>query len=146
MTYTEALEMNKFVLKLSDEQKTVFLKALAFLANTDNHFDREEVKFIRDAAVNYGIKEPDILFKPISEEEMLNELKTLKDRRTCLELIKELCFLGHADSDLSDEETLFIGHAGLAMGIELEKIEQISDWVIDKIMWSERGKIIFEDK
>ena len=108
MTYTEALEMNKFVLKLSDEQKTVFLKALAFLANTDNHFDREEVKFIRDAAVNYGIKEPDILFKPISEEEMLNELKTLKDRRTCLELIKELCFLGHADSDLSDAETLFI--------------------------------------
>lgn len=146
MTYTEALEMNKFVLKLSDEQKTVFLKALAFLANTDNHFDREEVKFIRDAAVNYGIKEPDILFKPISEEEMLNELKTLKDRRTCLELIKELCFLGHADSDLSDAETLFIGHAGLAMGIELEKIEQISDWVIDKIIWSERGKIIFEDK
>ncbi len=146
MTYTERLEMNEYVLKLNEEQKTIFLKALAFLANTDNHFDREELKFIRDAATKYGIKEPDILFEPISEDEMLNELKKIKDRRTCLELIKELCLLGHADSDLSDAETLFIGHAGLAMGIELEKIEQISDWVIDKIIWSERGKIIFEDK
>ena len=145
MTYTETLDMNEFVLKLSQEQKTVFLKALAFLANIDNHFDREELKFIRDAAVKYGIDEPDILFKPISEDEMLNELKQLKDRRVCLELIKELCLLGHADSNLSDEETLFIGHAGLTMGIELEKIEQISDWVVDKIMWLERGKIIFED-
>ena len=88
MTYTETLDMNEFVLKLSQEQKTVFLKALAFLANIDNHFDREELKFIRDAAVKYGIDEPDILFKPISEDEMLNELKQLKDRRVCLELIK----------------------------------------------------------
>lgn len=146
MTYTETLEMNEFVLKLNQEQKAIFLKALAFLANIDNHFDRDELNYIRDAAAKYGIKEPDVLFKPISEDEMLNELKQLKDRRICLELIKELCLLGHADSDLSDEETLFIGHAGLAMGIELEKIEQISDWVIDKIIWSERGKIIFEDK
>jgi hypothetical protein len=53
--------------------------------------------------------------------------------------------LGHADNDLSDEETLFIGHAGLTMGVELEKIEQISNWVIDRIIWLEQGKIIFEE-
>jgi hypothetical protein len=30
------------------------------------------------------------------------------------------------------------------MGVELEKIQQISQWVIDRIIWLEEGKIIFE--
>ena len=62
-----------------------------------------------------------------------------------MELIKEMCLLGHSDSDLTEEETLFIGHVGIALGIELDKIEQISNWVIDKIIWLEQGKVIFED-
>ena len=47
---------------------------------------------------------------------------------------------------LSDEETLFIGKVGIALGIEMEKIEQISNWVIDHIIWLEQAKIIFEEK
>lgn len=145
MTYTETLEMNEFVLRLNQEQKTIFLKALTFLANLDGKFDRDELKFIQEAAKTYGIEEPDIIFQPCSEEEILSSLKKLGNRRTCLELIKELFLLGQADSDLTDDETLFIGHAGQAMGIEIEKIEEICNWVIDKIIWLERGKIIFED-
>ena len=46
--------------------------------------------------------------------------------------------------DLTDREMLLIGRVGLAMGLELEKIEQISRWVVDRIVWIEEGKIIFE--
>ena len=38
-----------------------------------------------------------------------------------------------------------IGKIGLAMGIELEKIEQISNWIIDHVIWLEQAKIIFEE-
>ncbi len=62
-----------------------------------------------------------------------------------MELIKELCVLAHADDVLTDEETLFIGRVGQAMGVELDKIEQISNWVIDKIILAEEAKIIFEE-
>jgi len=31
------------------------------------------------------------------------------------------------------------------MGVELDKIEQISNWVIDKIILAEEAKIIFEE-
>lgn len=55
-----------------------------------------------------------------------------------------MCLLANADSDLSDNETLLIGRVGQAMGVELEKIQQISQWVIDRIIWLEEGKIIFE--
>ena len=62
-----------------------------------------------------------------------------------MELIKEMCVLAHADDELSDQETLLIGRVGQAMGVELEKIEQISNWIIDRIIWLEQAKIIFEE-
>ena len=145
MTYTETLETNNFILNLSQEQKTVFLKTLFYMANIDGNRDEQEIKYIVDAAKAYKIENFEDIFKETSQKEILSELKTLNNRRACLELIKELCLLGHSDSDLTDDETLFIGHACLAMGIELEKIEQISNWIIDKIIWLEQGKTIFED-
>lgn len=145
MTYTESLDLNEFVLQLSEENKTIFLKALAFLARIDNKLDAEEIKYIKDAAEKYNLTHTSQIFEACSEAEILQDLKKLNNRRVGLELIKELCLLGHSDSNLSDDETLFIGHAGLAMGIELEKIEQISNWIIDKIIWLEQAKEIFED-
>ena len=47
--------------------------------------------------------------------------------------------------ELSDEETALIGKVGMAMGIDLDKIEQISNWVIDRLIWLEEAKIIFEE-
>ena len=80
-----------------------------------------------------------------SEESLLADLKKISPRRVALELIKEMCFLAHSDDVLSDRETLFIGNSGQAMGIELDKIEQISNWVIDRIIWLEQARLIFED-
>lgn len=145
MTYTETLESNDFILNLSQEHKIIFLKALVYLAGIDGNRDEQEIRYIKDVAEHYKIEQPEKLFEKVSEEEIINDIKQIKNRRVCLELIKEMCLLGHSDSDLTDDETLFIGHAGLAMGIELSKIEQISNWIIDKIIWLEQGKIIFED-
>ena len=145
MTYTEFSEANNFITNLSEDQKIVSLKALFYLANIDNKRDELEIKFIRDLANLYQINQSEEIFKTYSEEEIVDLLKTINNRRVSLELIKEMFLLGHSDRDLTDEETLFIGHAGLTMGIELEKIEQISNWVIDKIILHEQSKIIFEE-
>ena len=56
-----------------------------------------------------------------------------------------MCALAHVDSELSDSETLLIGKVGLKLGLSLDKIEQISNWVIDRIIWQEQAKIIFEE-
>ena len=145
MTYTEFSEVNSFMTKISEDQKIVSLKVLFYLANIDNKRDELEIKFIRNLANLYQINQSEEIFKTSSEEEIIGLLKTINNRRISLELIKEMFLLGHSDSDLTDEETLFIGHAGLAMGIEIEKIEQISNWVIDKIILHEQSKIIFEE-
>ncbi len=145
MIYTDTLETNEFILKLTEEQKIIFLKTLAYMAKIDGRLDEEEIKYIKDIAKKYQITRSAQIFDFKTETEILNEIRKLDNRRVYLELIKELCLLGHADNDLSDDEVLFIGNIGKTVGIELEKIEQISNWVVDKIIWLEQGRIIFED-
>ena len=133
--------------KLTEDQKVAFMKAFSRLAGADGHLDEDELAFIRSMARIYGIsdKRVDEILKIDSDEEVVNAVKVIDNRRAALELIKEMCVLAHADDELSDQETLLIGRVGQAMGAELEKIEQISNWIIDRIIWLEQAKIIFEE-
>ncbi|MEE6207574.1 MAG: hypothetical protein VZR95_05935 [Alphaproteobacteria bacterium] len=128
----------------STKEKKAFFQVLLCLAGIDGHTDEDEFNFVIQAAQKHGIKNLDDLTDFDDEKEVLKNVKVIKNRALALELIKEMCTLSHLDNVLSDEETLFIGQVGLALGIEMEKIEQISNWVIDRIIWLEQAKIIFE--
>lgn len=132
---------------LTLEQKTVFIRTLIHLAKTDGDFDESEMEYITILADMHGISHDEVMKfkKEDTEESILAAIKIVNNRRIALELIKELFMLAHTDNKLSEEEMIFIGKCGVAMGIELEKIEQISNWVIDRIVWLEQAKIIFED-
>lgn len=142
------LERNmEYLTRLSEEQRIVFMKALARLANADGKLDEDEKEFIKEAAKIYGISENRAaeVLRQGSDDEIVEAVKIIDERKAALELIKEMCILAHADDELSDSEILLIGRVGQAMGVELEKIEQISQWVIDRLIWLEEGKIIFEE-
>ena len=141
------LEQNMdYISKLDENQRIVFIKVLARLANADGKLDADEKDFIKQVAQVYNISENRIteVLDFISDDEIVESVRIIKDRAVALELIKEMCILAHADKDLSDKETLLIGRVGQAMGLELEKIEQISQWVLARIISEEEGKIIFE--
>lgn len=131
--------------KASLQEKIVFFQILLHLAGVDGVTDDNEIEFISKAAQNQGIKSLDELKGYENEEKLLKNVKIIKDRRLAMELIREMCMLSHVDSVLSDEETLFIGKVGITLGIEIEKIEQISNWIIDRIIWLEQAKLIFEE-
>ena len=135
------------ILELTESQKMAFLRAFSKMAEADGNFDDCEKAFIKNVAAGFGISEDQAeeVFNNLDEDEIIKEVSQITDRRAALELIKEMCVLAHTDDKLSEEETLFIGKVGLAMGIELEKIEQISNWVIDRLVWLDEGKIIFEE-
>lgn len=127
------------------EEKTVFFRVLFHLADSDGIIDDNELGFLIDAAKSQGIENLEEL-KNLNEEKILQDVKIIKNRHLALELIREMCMLSHIDNILSDEETLFIGKIGIALGVEMEKIEQISNWVIDHIIWLEQAKVIFEER
>ncbi len=142
------MEQNmEYLTKLNEDQRIAFMKALARLANADGKLEDDEKEFIREAAKIYGVPEGRLeeILKQGTDDEVVEAVKIIDNRRAALELVKEMCILAHADDELSDSETLLIGRIGQAMGVELEKIEQISQWVIDRLIWVEEGKIIFEE-
>ncbi len=135
------------MLKLDEETRVAYLKAFVRLACADGYFDENEKRFVKNLAKTYEISENRLgeVLNCEDDDAIIEEVKKIKNRRIALELIKELCVLAHANDVLTDEETLFIGRVGQAMGVELDKIEQISNWVIDKIILAEEAKIIFEE-
>ena len=134
-----------YINSASDEEKIVFFKVLLHLADADGFTDKNEITFIKEAAQAQGIDQVESLKDFEDEAKILEDVKIIKDRHLAMELIREMCMLSHVDNILSDEETLFIGKIGIALGIEMEKIEQISNWVIDLIFWLEQAKVIFEE-
>ncbi len=135
-----------YISELSEEQKITFLKVLVAIARADNNFDDKEKLFIKDIAIIFGIPKDrsEEILAEISDDDLIKEASLITNRKAALHLIKEACVLANSDGDLNDREILLIGKIGQAMNIEFEKIEQISKWVIDRIIWLEEGKIIFE--
>lgn len=133
--------------QLNEDQRVAFMTALAGLANADGKLDEEELDFIKEVAVAYGVPSQRVLeiLQINNAEDIVEKVKIINNRRAALELIKEMCVLAHADNELTDSEILLIGKIGQAMGVELEKIEQISQWVIDRVIWLEEAKLIFEE-
>ncbi len=135
-----------YLSSMNEDERVVFLRTLARLAMSDGEFDDEEKLFIREMALVFGV--PENRYEEIkaktTDDEIIDGVKIIRDRKKAMELVKEMCLLANSDGDLSDKEILLIGRVGQAMGLELEKIEQISQWVIDRIIWLEKGKIIFE--
>ncbi len=130
----------------NETEKKVFFQVLICLANIDDNFDSDEIEFIKEAAKEQGINNIEEICNCGSPKEVIERVKVIRNRHLALELVREMCILSHVDNYLSDSETLFIGQVGLALGIELEKIEQISNWIIDRIIWLEQAKIIFEEE
>ena len=135
-----------YIAKMSEEEKIVFLKVLVHLACLDSNFEEDEKVFINHMTVMLNIstsKMPEIL-KQETLESLVKKVSIIRDRQTALHLIKEACLLSNIDSKMTPKEIEFIGKIGLAMGLDLEKIEQISRWVIDRLIWLEEEKVIFE--
>lgn len=131
--------------KATPEEKKIFFQVLVCLSGIDGKTDDEEIEYITTAARAQNITDFQEICDFKDDKEVIENAKIIKNRSLALELIREMCMLAHVDNILSDKETLFIGKIGLALGIEIEKVEQISNWIIDRIIWLEQAKIIFEE-
>ena len=133
--------MMEFFENVDLPQRIAFLGTIAHLARVDGEFDGNEKQFFVDLAKLYNLtkEEAKEAIRPRSEEEALELVKTIKEKGFALVLIREMFYLGYEDGDLSDSEILFISKVGMALNIPLEKMEQISNWVIRGIEWEEEG-------
>lgn len=139
--------MMEFFEDVEVSQRIAFLSAIAHLARVDGEFDDSEKQFFVDLAKLYSLTKDQAkeAIRPRSEEEALELVQTITNKGFALVLIREMFYLGYEDGDLSDSEILFISKVGIALNIALEKMEQISNWVIRGVEWEEEGSDIFSD-
>ncbi|MBP5399738.1 MAG: TerB family tellurite resistance protein [Alphaproteobacteria bacterium] len=140
------MEVYDEIMSLNDDAKVAYLQAFTKLAHADGVFDAKEKKFIENMAKDYMLPKkrlPEVF--NASDDNVIAAVKNIKSRRAALELIKDLCFLGYADKDLSEKELVFIGKIGEAMGVDPAKVEEISDWVVEKMILTEKARIIFDE-
>ena len=131
---------------LNENQRLAFLCAFVKMANIDGDFDNRERQFILDIALDLGLDTHiiDDLCENLDESKVVKLVSCIDDRIVALELIKILCLLSHTDGVISDSETLFIGDIAQSMNVELDKVEQISEWVLQYMLLKEQAKIVFE--
>ena len=129
------------------EQRVAFMTAIAHLARADGDFDDDEKDFFIDLAKLYKLSKDDAreTIRLRTDDEVLAIVKKIRHKGLALVLIREMFYLGYEDGDLSDSEIIFISKVGMALNISIDKMEEISGWVIRGIEWEEEGDEIFYD-
>ncbi len=133
-----------FITNATREEKEAFLTILCTLANLDGGISPEEIKLIEAIAQKMDITLEQRFFN-VAPELCFKIARSITTRRLSLELIKYMLALAYTDKNFSDSEGVFIGKMSAALGIESEKVSEISTWVIDRIIWLEQAVVIFED-
>lgn len=136
-----------YVDQLSDAEKAIFLATIFRLAQADHNISRQEKEFIKALAQEFGLPKDKIKEVIIEAPKMdiLAEVAKIDKRPLALELIRELCLIANSDVEITDEEIDFISDVAVAMNVDLAKVAQINKLVLDRLVWLEQRKIVFEE-
>lgn len=126
------------------DEKEFFITILGTLAAIDG-IKPEEIEFIKTLAVKFDLPLEERFFT-YSPQECIANASRITNRALALELIKDMFILAYTDETFSDLEGEFICTIARALNIEAYKIKEISNWIIDRIIWLEQGNLIFEKK
>ncbi len=133
-----------YLKEAADEEKNIFFTILCALASADGKIKPEEMQYIDDLAQQSNTEIKPFFFN-CPTETCLKKVAQIQDRHLALVLLKHIFILAYTDNNFSDSEGNFICQISQAMNIEPEKVQEISSWVIDRIIWLEQAEQIFEE-
>ena len=127
------------------KQRIAFMAIIAYMERMNTEPDENNLMIFDELAKLYNLSksETDQALATLTKDEVLLLAREIEHPVLALVLIRELFYLGYEYGDLSDDEILFISNVGLALSIPIEKLEQISSWVIRSIELEEEGALLF---
>lgn len=133
--------------EITEEEKIIYLKALAYTLNIDKRdtIEREKYLELKAFEIGYNIKELKSIKKVKKAEEIIKELKSIGSLRMRRYILREMIMLAIADHELSDNEICTIYNIGTSSGIKEEKINDFFLWAAQGIEWQMEGRCLVEE-
>lgn len=131
-------------MKLQSKEKFSFLQLAHYLARIDNKYGQKEEEIILEYCTEMGIENLDSFdFDNFSLEKILNDFKSESSKRI---VILELMILIHIDHSFNLNEKKLIQRISDAFGIDIDDVNDYSQWGKSVAMLYEVAKIFVNEK
>ena len=132
------------LMKLQSKEKFSFLQLAHYLARVDNKYGRREEEIILEYCSEMGIENVDSFdFENFSLENILKDFKSEASRRI---VILELMILIHIDHSFNLNEKKLIQKISENFGIDIDDVNDYSQWGKSVAMLYEVAKIFVNEK
>jgi hypothetical protein len=132
------------LMKLQSKEKFSFLQLAHYLARVDNKYGKREEEIILEYCVEMGIENLDSFdFENFSLEKILKDFKSESSKKI---VILELMILIHIDHSFNLNEKKLIQRISENFGIDVDDVNDYSQWGKSVAMLYEVAKIFVNEK
>jgi len=132
------------LMKLQAKEKFSFLQLAHYLARIDNKYGQKEEEIILEYCTEMGIENLDSFdFDNFSLDKILNDFKSESSKRI---VILELMILIHIDYSFNLNEKKLIQKISESFGINIDDVNDYSQWGKSVAMLYEVAKIFVNEK
>ena len=132
------------LMKLQSKEKFSFLQLAHYLARVDNKYGKREEEIILEYCVEMGIENLDSFdFENFSLEKILKDFKSESSKKI---VILELMILIHIDHTFNLNEKILIQRISESFGINIDDVNDYSQWGKSVAMLYEVAKIFINEK
>lgn len=135
---------NMLLMKLQAREKFAFLQLAHYLARIDNDFGDSEEEIILEYCDEMGIENIDSF--DIKNFSLEDTLKNFKSERSKKIVILELMILIHIDRNFNINEQILMDKISQCFGLELENLDDYSQWGKSVAMLYEVAKVFIDDR
>lgn len=129
---------------LIEKEKFSFLQLAHYLARIDNKYGQKEEEIILEYCVEMGIENLDSFdFENFSLDKILNDFKSETSKKI---VILELMILIHIDHTFNLNEKKLIQRISESFGIDIDDVNDYSQWGKSVAMLYEVAKIFVNEK
>ena len=132
------------LMKLESKEKFSFLQLAHYLARIDNKFGEREIEIILEYCAEMGIENLDSF--DMENFNLDNILKDFKSERSKRIVVLELMILIHIDHSFNINEQILMEKISNSFGIDLEDVNDYSQWGKSVAMLYEVAKIFINEK
>ena len=132
------------LMKLESKEKFSFLQLAHYLARIDNKFGEREIEIILEYCAEMGIENLDSF--DMENFNLDNILKDFKSERSKRIVVLELMILIHIDHSFNINEQILMEKISNSFGIDLEDVNDYSQWGKSVAMLYEVAKVFINEK